>query len=118
MKKRKVPAFFYCGLFGANIYFFVGWSEKDFLAYIFKNYNQRADVHDSNGLTKQIIHNGKPLIFVWVRGGKRLESTLVHESIHAANMILYVAGVRPSFVNDELQAYYVAMLYDFGMKNR
>lgn len=118
MKKRKVPAYFYCDLFGASVYFFVGWPQKSFADYMKKNYNCDVEITDSNGLTKQIIYKGAPLILVWVRGGKRLGATLVHESVHAANMILYVAGVRPSFVNDELQAYYVARLYKFGTENR
>lgn len=118
MKKRKVPAHFYCDLFGANVYFFVGWSEKDFVDYLSKNYKQTAEINDSNGLTKQIIYKGTPLVLVWVRGGKRLQTTLVHEAVHAANLILYVAGVRPSFINDELQAYYVARLYKFGIENK
>jgi hypothetical protein len=118
MKKRKIPAYFYCELFGSSVYFFVGWAQNDFVDYMKKNYNVETEINDSNGLTKQIIYKGTPIILVWVRAGKRLTATLVHESVHAANMILYVAGVRPSFVNDELQAYYVARLYKFGIETR
>jgi hypothetical protein len=118
MKKRKKPSHFYCNLFGANVYFFVGWSQKDFSEYLMKNYNSPVEASDSNGVTKQIIHNGAPIIMIWIRSGKRLLPTLVHESIHATNLILYVAGVRPSFINDELQAYYSAMLFKFGIENK
>ena len=37
--------------------------------------------------------------------------TLVHESVHIANRVLYLCNVTPDFVNDESQAYLTEYIF-------
>lgn len=114
----KSPKFFYCDLFGRNIVIFHHWTEKQFADYMMKHYKLPCNLADANGWTDVVkVSKDEDHIVIWTRDGTSYP-LLAHEALHATNVVLGGAGVKPSFDNDEVQCYYQMHLLKFILKDK
>ena len=101
MKTVKAD-WYYCDLYGENIYFYIGCPSKKFKKACIKRYNYRPD-GTPNGRCLR-LNNGSQVI--WIKKANDMPS-LVHEICHAASNILESRGIDIRDSNCEAYCYLV-----------
>lgn len=102
------PYKFFEDVYHQNFYFFPGYTEEQYEAFIRKT-SPRYSINLSgvHGNTAR-DDNG---IYIWTRSNNDL-GVLVHECIHAANYCLSDRGIKSDAVNDEPTAYLAQWIFD------
>ena len=109
MKKINV---FYSDIYKEGFVFFPGYTQKQ-LNLALKKLKIEEPI-EIDGCDGQTIFC-KDFVVIWSKHkDKSIESlsTLVHESVHAANMILDHKGIPMTLENDESQAYLVEWIFE------
>lgn len=115
MKKIR-PKHYYCELFQANVWFYLGSSVESTMDHLKKYWICEPNLINDGHLGKAIEFQSeanKRCIVIWTKyplSNKQIYPTLAHECVHAANMILERAGVQTSYLNDEPHAHLVGLL--------
>lgn len=107
---KKVHAF-YSDIYKENFIFLPAFTQKQVNLFTKKQKIDPIDISNCDGQT--ICSNDS--IIIWSKFKDRsIESlsTLVHECVHAANMILDHKGIPMSLENDESQAYLVEWIFE------
>lgn len=114
MKRKRLPAFWFCEVYRVNYWFFIGWPVEDFKAFMKKrfNYQPKEDSTTCDGKTFVCTHNDSTIICIWTQqnAGKKFMGTLAHECVHAAINTLHPRGINTCDQNDEPLAYLVGAL--------
>lgn len=105
------PQIYHNDTYNFTVYYFIGCDSEAVLKYTRKNFNYEFDI-DGDG---QTVWDDSGNFILWLKNAKDHEA-LAHESVHLANRVLYLAGVKPSFVNDEPLAYLVGCIFRNGVK--
>jgi hypothetical protein len=106
MKIRK-PKHIYCELYMVNVYFYQGIPPKEVVASMKKYMKMNYSSEKLNVMPgKTLGYDGDYVIYL----RKKNISTLAHECLHVANMILERANVKVDLDNDEAQAYLLGFL--------
>jgi hypothetical protein len=108
MKKAHT---FQSDLYKENFIFLPAFTQRQINSFTKNNKIEPIDISSCEGQT--ICFND--FIVIWSKHKDRsIESlsTLVHECVHAANMILDHKGIPMSLENDESQAYLVEWLFE------
>ena len=113
MKKAHT---FYSDLYKEGFIFLPGFTQKQVNSLLKKfKVEDSVDIEGCDGLTV-FCQN---FVLIWSKHkDKSIESlsTLVHECVHAANMILDHKGIPMSLENDESQAYLVEWIFENCLK--
>lgn len=104
----KKPKHWYCELYRFNVYYCVRWYPAEISEYMFKMYGLEKDYAKLGG-TCLLLND--PIVVIWTHPTDKDRSFLVHECVHAANIILSQRGVQPSYGNDEAQAYLAEIIF-------
>lgn len=98
----KEPYHFYNETYLHNFYFIPGWSRQRTYEFF------GVDPEDGQGMTFT-CPNG---IVIWLKdfSVKNIDY-LLHESVHAANVLLDYKGVAITYKNDEAQAYLIQWVF-------
>lgn len=110
------PKHYYCELFQANVWFYLGSSVESTRKHLKKFWAFDPTLIDEYHLGKTIEfqnESGARCIVIWTKhplSDKRIYPTLAHECVHATNMIMDRAGVQSSYLNDETHAHMVGLL--------
>lgn len=107
---KKVHAF-YSDLYKENFIFLPAFSQKQVDTFTNKHKIEPIDIEGCEGRTVFCDN----FVLIWSRyKDKSFESlsTLVHECVHATNMILDHKGIPMSLENDESQAYLVEWIFE------
>ena len=105
-----------------NYYFCPAFTVDEFKLAIEKNLDIRnySVNPNANGHCVALESNeGLRGIFIWLRSAevsRQNIGTLVHESIHANNLMFDWAGIKLDTINDEAQAYYTGWIFNQCMK--
>ena len=111
----RKPKHYHNRTYRTDYLYFVGWTEKQFKNYCEKNFKMTLDVSTDAGITIEFkLNSGELFILIWTLNAKDYGS-LSHECLHAANFTLARVGVKPSFINDEGQAYLAQDIFDFAI---
>lgn len=109
MKKATT---FYSDLFKEGFVFLPGYTQKQVNTFLKRfKVEDSIEIEGCEGLTVF----SQNFVIIWSKyKDKSIESltTLVHESVHAANMILDHKGIPMSLENDESQAYLVEWIFE------
>lgn len=103
----------WCPTWRFNFYYCIGWSEKDFKAYVEDSFNHTPNVKMANGTCLEVWNNDHHIFVIWVRKKSDLGSYL-HECVHAAGMALTQRGWKYNAENDEPFAYLVQSIFEAG----
>lgn len=111
MSKPRKPHHFYCEIYMVNIYFYQGISGEETSASLKKYLNLNFDSKRFDGAGGKALEFESGDYVVWTKKtGKKALSTLTHECLHVANMILKAKGISVDLENDEAQAYLLGWL--------
>jgi len=116
MKNNKKPIHVYCPIFRRNVWAFYGWTFEELNSYIFDTFETKfPERKDLNGFIRVLENEKKKtdIIVLWVNKSNKTEelSCLMHECIHASNLILREANHKICPENDELQAYHASYFF-------
>jgi hypothetical protein len=108
----KKPYIFYSDLYKENFLFMPGYTQKQINS-LFKKLKieDPPKVENCEGTTD--FYDG--FIVIWSKHKDKSQESilnLVHESVHAANLILDFKGIPISLENDETQAYLIEWIFE------
>jgi hypothetical protein len=98
---KKKPKIYFCEMYRARIFYFVGWDNKDVVTYLKKKHQWDIEPLDTLGACFSIEFGDDHYIAIWVRE-KRDVFTLAHECLHTSHFILNRIG---GLLDDEPAVY-------------
>lgn len=107
--KRK-PRHYFNETFRMNCYFCVGWSKKQIQRYMKDSWKYTSSSWGAGKTLWCVCDNGADVVIVWT-APKEPISSLVHECVHAANIVLEARGQPIDQKSDEVQAYLVEEIF-------
>lgn len=99
--KQKKPKFYFCEIYRARIYYFIGWSNDEMVAYAKRKLDWEIEPTNGVGSCHSLEWNEKHYLAIWSKKSNDV-FTVAHECLHAANFIMRRIGASP---DDEPQAY-------------
>jgi len=98
-----------------NYWYFFGWSEKKFKAYLWDKFEHDTILTNCDGKCIMLEKEGCTIILLWSRNKKDLPE-IVHECVHAACWTLEERGWKPDLNNDEPLTYLVENIFEQGTR--
>lgn len=100
----------YCETYLENIYFCPGFTQSELKEFVDNQFeiDFQIDVSGKHGMATMVSSEACGGVIIWLEKGSLTPkdiSFLVHECLHAVNMILSHRGVVGSYDDDEVQAY-------------
>jgi hypothetical protein len=110
--KSKKPLWYYCELYGFNVYYFLGWTKEEFSKYCQRYYKHTPEkLGGSLGLTMELIRNdtGASDYAIWTKDAAN-NAIIAHEAVHVACFALGKRGIDIRDSAGEAMAYTVEAL--------
>lgn len=92
-----------------EFFFCIGWKPEQFDKLLKRFPGNFEKTGDQIGRTIRTYYGNVPCILIWVKN-KRNYAAIAHECLHAVNFVFDHVGVKPSYRNDEPQAYFLSEL--------
>lgn len=110
--KSKQPMHYFNEVYAANYWFFIGWSQASFKAYVNKHFSAHLDEKESSKgeCIEFNSDDGNNVVLIWV-GDRKDVRAIVHECVHAASFTIQRIGWRHDPDNDEPFAYLVDTIF-------
>lgn len=121
MNKPQKPNFFYCEIYMVNIYFYQEVSARETVVSMKKYLDTVFSEERFDGAAGKALQLHTGDFIIWTREkASKVPTTLAHECLHIANMILHARGITIDTENDEVQAYLLGWLMKkcLGFKNK